>query len=152
MQCAFLLSFFWVQRYLWNLRLSWKLLESDTLNPDRLIWISNVNIFNCLLHSLFSLFFEIPIPDFDQWELILSLKGAQKFQFPGLRLALRDSAYDTLLVKCYQLFWKQTLKIRLILRLIKRGDQALISISTVLKCSGLVVVTYHIILILEQSL
>ena len=93
-----------------------KPLELDTLNTNRYICIW------FLLNPLFSpLFLDIRV---------LSLNDA-KYQIS--LLLIRHSDWLNLIH-----FSGYKLKIKLILRLIKRGDQALISISTILKFSALI--------------
>ena len=70
---------------------------------------------------------------------VLQWNGAQNFKFPGFWLSVRESKI------CihnsdrwnFKNFPDTNPKIKIILRLTKRGDQALISISTILKFSAM---------------
>ena len=73
-----------------------------TLNADSLIWISNVDTFNVIHNPLFFSLFGYPFIG------VLSLNGMQHFKFPGLWLAVRASAFASLLVEFYKLFRLQT--------------------------------------------
>ena len=109
-----------------------KTLELDTFNPDRLIWISNVDTFNFLLNPLWFFLFFIPSADPDQCRSFL-IKWCIQFRiFPDSDWLCRIF-YSPL----YWLNFTHFLgyKLKLILRLIKREYQTLISISTILKFS-----------------
>ena len=109
-------------------------------NPDCLIRISNVDTFNFLLNPLFfgystenqkSLFLNLRVRPYRLLILILikcekSIKWCAKFLIS--RLLIRPCDWRNFI---YFLGYKH--KIRLVSRLRKREDQALISLSTVLK-------------------
>jgi len=99
-----------------------KTFELDTLNIDR--WISTVDTFDFWLISSF-------------WISLPDESSLMKFQISRILIGcsgfyIRHS--DWLNVTDFSYY---KLKIKLILRLIKRGDQSLISISTILKILAL---------------
>ena len=110
-------------------------LEWDTCNPDCLIRVSNVDTFMILFNPLFFLivqkiknrFFKLERPS-HFCKVILN--GGQNFKFHGfheMRLWLDEF---------YTLVYKYT---RLVSRLRKREDQALVLISTILKFPVLII-------------
>ena len=102
-------------------------LELDTFNPDRLIWISNVESYNFLL-----------IPLFFSHRQFYTMNCAQNLKFPGFSdcWTVWVSPNATRYWLSYLHFCRYKLKIKLILILTKREDQALISIFTILKFSA----------------
>jgi len=96
-----------------------KTIEWDILNPDYLIWVSNVHTFDFLLK-----------PFFLGYRREKSKTGRAKFQI--YRLHIRDSDWLN-----FVNFSGYKYKIRLVSILKKREDQAFISISTILKFSAL---------------
>ena len=112
-----------------------KTLEWDILNPDYLTWVSNGHTLDFLLKPFFlgysrekskTCFFNWRVPPFSKY----NLKRRAKFKI--YRLHIRDSDWLNFIH-----FSGYKYKIRLIWILWKREDQALISISTVLKFSAL---------------
>ena len=103
-------------------------LEFDTLNSERLIFISNVDTFNFLLNPLFF----ISLQD----SRVLSLVCAQNLKLLACDQLFQIS-HTPLNWLNFTCFSEYKLQIKTVLRIIKRGDQALISISTILKFSAL---------------
>ena len=97
-------------------------LPLDTLNPDCLIYVPNVGTFDFLL-----------ILSFGPMRVLSLIFARAKFKMSWLLIgcsAFSKRHSDWL---NFIHFPGYRLKIKIILRLIKRGDQALISISTILK-------------------
>ena len=111
-----------------------KTLEWDILNPDYLIWVSNGHTFDFLLKPFFfNIVEKNQKPVFNIREiltlLLINLKWRAKFQI--YRLHIRDSDWLNFIH-----FLGNKYKIRLVSILRKSEDQALISISTILKFSA----------------
>ena len=112
-------------------------LEWDTFNSDCLIQISNLGTFNFLLISCyFWIFLKLESPSHF---LYINLKRRPKLKIS--RLLIRNSAdwLDFIHFSGYKY------KIRLVFRLRKREDHALISISTILKFSAVMVYMFDIL-------
>ena len=105
----------------------------DTFNPECFIQISNVNTFNFLLNPL-SLW--ISVLCFTNESTVHSLNGTQNLNFSGFSDWLFRFLQMPLNWLSYIKFCWYKLKIKLILKLTKNEDQALISISTILKFSA----------------
>ena len=106
-----------------------KTLEWDILNPDYFTWVSNGNTFDFLLKPFFLGYREKSKIRESLPFLYINLKWRAKFQI--YRLHIRDSDWLD-----FMHFSGYKYKIRLVSRSIKREDQALISISTILKFSA----------------
>jgi len=113
-----------------------KTLEWDILNPDYLIWVSNGHTFDFLLKPFFlgysrekskPVFLIERVPPVS----VFNLKWRAKFQI--YRLHICDCDWLNFIH-----FSRYKYKIKLVLILRKREDQALISISTILKFSALI--------------
>ena len=110
-------------------------LDSDTLNTDRLIWISAVATFDFYLSwCFFPLSMNIPS---GYWTMrVLSLNGAQNFKFPGFWLAaLGICIHHSDGIPHLRKFPVKTRD----LNILKINKTALISISTIQKFSAQVI-------------
>ena len=110
-------------------------LDSDTLNTDRLIWISAVATFDFYLSwCFFPLSMDIPS---GYWKMrVLSLNGAQNFKFPGFWLAaLGICIHHSDGIPHLRKFPVKTRD----LNILKINKTALISISTIQKFSAQVI-------------